>query len=200
MINRTTRAPSFDGFQSPNFTAVPDEVFDRLLADLSGAELKVLLYVIRRPFGLKTGSDRISKAQLAHGIQRRDGPALAHGTGLSRPPVRLPPPRGRWRTASAATASAGQLCLFMSVSLGPGGAVGESPHTGEYGPHCRIGHPPREFPAQTHRAPHQPTRPGPAGTGDPRPPPRGPAPRGPRSSRCPLHAGTAYVLRGPVCA
>ena len=35
--------PAFRGFQSPNYTMVPDEVFDDLMVDLSGAELKVLL-------------------------------------------------------------------------------------------------------------------------------------------------------------
>lgn len=33
----------FCGFRSPNTTPIPDEVFDELLADLSGAEVKVLL-------------------------------------------------------------------------------------------------------------------------------------------------------------
>jgi phage replication O-like protein O len=68
---------------------VPDELFDELLADLSGAELKVLLYIIRRTFGFKKGSDRISKAQLEKGIQRADGTILDRGTGLSRRAIRL---------------------------------------------------------------------------------------------------------------
>jgi phage replication O-like protein O len=79
----------FPGFRSPTYTIVPDELFDELLADLSGAELKVLLYIIRRTFGFKKGSDRISKAQLERGIQRRDGTVLDRGTGLSRRAIRL---------------------------------------------------------------------------------------------------------------
>jgi hypothetical protein len=43
----------FTGYASPNYTPVPDELFDEQLPDLSGAELKVLLYVIRRTFGFK---------------------------------------------------------------------------------------------------------------------------------------------------
>lgn len=79
----------FRGFHGPNYTQVPDELFDELMADLSGAELKVLLYVMRRTFGFKKGSDRISKSQLENGIQRRNGDALDRGTGLSRRAIRL---------------------------------------------------------------------------------------------------------------
>jgi hypothetical protein len=80
---------AFQGFQSPNTTPVPDELFDNLLPLLSGAELKVLLYVIRRTFGFKKGSDRISKSQLENGIKKADGSILDGGTGLSRRAIRL---------------------------------------------------------------------------------------------------------------
>ena len=43
----------FRGFDSPNYTQVPDILFDERMAHLSGAELKVLLYIIRRTFGFK---------------------------------------------------------------------------------------------------------------------------------------------------
>ena len=43
----------FKGYSKPNYTPVPDELFDEQLPDLSGAELKVLLYIIRRTFGFK---------------------------------------------------------------------------------------------------------------------------------------------------
>jgi len=79
----------FSGFESPNYTPVPDEVFDRLLARLTGAETKVLLYIIRRTFGFKKGSDRISKSQLESGIIRTNGEVIDYGTGLSRRAVRL---------------------------------------------------------------------------------------------------------------
>jgi phage replication O-like protein O len=78
----------FNGFRSPNYTQVPDELFDQLLGELSGAELKVLLYVLRRTFGFKKGSDRISRNQLERGISRRDGEVLDRGTGLSRRAIR----------------------------------------------------------------------------------------------------------------
>ena len=79
----------FQGFRSPNYTQVPDEFFDELLSLLSFGELKVLLYVMRRTFGFKKGSDRISKSQLETGITRTNGQVLDRGTGLSRRAIRL---------------------------------------------------------------------------------------------------------------
>jgi hypothetical protein len=36
--------PRFQGFTGPNYTQVPDEPFDELLPELSGAELKLSLH------------------------------------------------------------------------------------------------------------------------------------------------------------
>jgi phage replication O-like protein O len=77
----------FKGFRSPNTTPIPDEVFDELLADLSGAEVKVLLYICRRTFGWKKESDTISISQMMGGIVKKDGDVLDKGTGLSRDSV-----------------------------------------------------------------------------------------------------------------
>src|SRR6266508_5047024 len=74
----------FDGFSAPNGTFVPDDVFDVLMPELSEAELRVLLYVIRRTFGFKKNSDTISINQLIGGIKTRDGRVLDRGTGMSR--------------------------------------------------------------------------------------------------------------------
>jgi phage replication O-like protein O len=82
--NETTTM-TFRGFRSPNTTPIPDEVFDELLADLSGAELKVLLYICRRTFGWKKESDNISLNQMLRGITRKDGTRLDRGVGLSKP-------------------------------------------------------------------------------------------------------------------
>ncbi len=76
---------SFTGFTSPNTTPVPDQLFDELLTVLSGNELKVLLYIIRRTFGFKKQRDHISLNQMLRGIQRKDGKALDGGVGLSKP-------------------------------------------------------------------------------------------------------------------
>jgi hypothetical protein len=78
-------APQFEGFYVPNSTQVPDTLFDELLAELSGAELKVVLYIIRRTFGFKRQSDTISINQLLHGITKKNGEILDRGTGLTKP-------------------------------------------------------------------------------------------------------------------
>jgi hypothetical protein len=60
-------------------------VFDELLTVLTGAELRVLLYICRRTFGFKKDSDNISLNQLLHGLVKKDGNRLDAGTGLSKP-------------------------------------------------------------------------------------------------------------------
>lgn len=72
----------FEGFESPNTTPVPDVVFDRLLARLGEAELKSLLYIIRRTFGFKRDRDPISFNQFLRGITTRDGRVLDEGCGV----------------------------------------------------------------------------------------------------------------------
>src|SRR5215211_8005026 len=74
----------YEGFPSPNGTVVPDDVFDVLMPELSEAELRVLLYVIRRTFGFKKDSDSISLSQMVDGVKTRDGRVLDRGTGMSR--------------------------------------------------------------------------------------------------------------------
>jgi len=84
--NKTEGLPKpFLGFDGPNYTQVPDALFDELLAYLSGAEVKVLLYIIRRTFGFKKDSDTISLSQMLTGITTREGKVLDRGTGLSKP-------------------------------------------------------------------------------------------------------------------
>src|ERR1051326_7556198 len=80
-----TSTSAFAGFHSPNYTMVPDQLFDELLVTLSGAELKVLLYITRRTFGFKRESDAISISQMLHGITTKDGRVLDRGVGLSKP-------------------------------------------------------------------------------------------------------------------
>jgi hypothetical protein len=63
---------------------VPDELFDEQLPELSGAELKVLLYIVRRTFGFKKASDNISLNQLLTGIVTKAGERLDRGTGLTK--------------------------------------------------------------------------------------------------------------------
>ncbi|MBU0607283.1 MAG: replication protein, partial [Armatimonadetes bacterium] len=74
----------YEGFSTPNGTFVPDDVFDVLAPRLSEAELRVLLYIVRRTFGFGKHADAISLKQLTDGITARDGRVLDHGTGMSR--------------------------------------------------------------------------------------------------------------------
>jgi hypothetical protein len=53
MTKSTPQQITYKGYLSPNYIPVPDELFDEQLPDLSGSELKVLLYIIRRTFGFK---------------------------------------------------------------------------------------------------------------------------------------------------
>ncbi|MCB0486092.1 MAG: replication protein [Flavobacteriaceae bacterium] len=76
-----------NGFYAPNTTPIPDDVFDKLLAVLSGAELKVLLYICRRTFGFKKQKDSISLNQMVNGIKKKNGEVLDAGTGLGKASV-----------------------------------------------------------------------------------------------------------------
>lgn len=77
----------FVGFSSPNTTSVPDDFFDVLAPNLSEAELRVLIYILRRTFGFKKESDTISLKQMVEGISTHDGRTLDRGTGMSKPGV-----------------------------------------------------------------------------------------------------------------
>jgi DNA-binding transcriptional ArsR family regulator len=77
----------YKGIPSLNGTIVPDDIFDILMPLCSGAEFKVLAYIVRRTFGFKKESDAISLKQMVEGITTRDGKVLDRGTGLSKPTV-----------------------------------------------------------------------------------------------------------------
>lgn len=74
----------FEGIESPNGTIFPDALLDFVMPFLSPAEWKVCSYIVRRTFGWKKASDRISLEQICRGIVRRDGTALDYGTRLDR--------------------------------------------------------------------------------------------------------------------
>ncbi len=74
----------YQGLPSLNGTIVPDAVFDELMPVCSGAEFKVLCYIVRRTFGFKKESDSISLRQMIEGIRTKDGKVLDQGTGLSK--------------------------------------------------------------------------------------------------------------------
>jgi predicted transcriptional regulator len=79
----------YTGIPSLNGTIVPDDIFDILLPVCTGAEFKVLAYVVRRTFGFKKDSDTISLKQMVEGITTKGGKVLDHGTGLSKSTVAL---------------------------------------------------------------------------------------------------------------
>jgi DNA-binding transcriptional ArsR family regulator len=87
MTRDTAPQSTFDGFTSPNYTQVPDELFDLLMPQLADNELRVLLYIVRRTFGFKRNADTISLSQMIHGITTKDGQVLDSGTGLSKSTV-----------------------------------------------------------------------------------------------------------------
>ena len=75
----------FSGFSNPNYTQVPDELFDVLMPQLSDIELRVLMYIVRRTFGFKKSADNISLKQIVEGIRGKDGLPLDRGAGVSKP-------------------------------------------------------------------------------------------------------------------
>jgi hypothetical protein len=75
---------SFAGFERSNTTPIPDILFDELLTELSGAELKVLLYIMRRTWGFKKDADAISISQFQYGIVTHADVRLDSGCGIKR--------------------------------------------------------------------------------------------------------------------
>ena len=71
----------------PNTTQVPNAVLDWWLAELGNAELRVLLYLMRRTYGFQRSADAVSLTQLSGGISAADGRRLDRGTGLHRKTV-----------------------------------------------------------------------------------------------------------------
>jgi hypothetical protein len=69
------------------YTAVPNLVLDVLAPQLAEAELRVLLYLIRRIHGFHQQEDAVSLNQLCSGVTARGGERLDHGTGLCRKAV-----------------------------------------------------------------------------------------------------------------
>jgi len=137
----------FEGVESPNGTIFPDVLLDRVMAHLTGAEFKVLAYIVRRTFGFKKDSDTISLDQICNGITRRDGSILDQGTGLARKTAiaaihgleakgvvlcqrRSSPERGNLPT-SFALRFKGQPPSTLGTNSHQGG--GEMPHGGEEG-------------------------------------------------------------------
>ena len=75
------------GFQSPNYTQTPNDLFDELLPSLGLAELKVVLCVVRHTFGYHTDEVKLSIREIARftGLTAKsvmDGAEQAEAHGL----------------------------------------------------------------------------------------------------------------------
>jgi len=75
---------TFIGFTIPNYTLVPDEVFDFLLSKLSGSEIKTLLYITRRTFGYSKDSENISLKRMLKGYKYKDRNIVDKGVGIDK--------------------------------------------------------------------------------------------------------------------
>ena len=87
-INKEAYMERFKGFSRPNTTPTPDELFDYFLTELTHAELKVVLYIIRRTYGFQKNSDSISLNQISSGIMvkrgKNKGKQLDSGAGITK--------------------------------------------------------------------------------------------------------------------
>lgn len=59
-------------------------IIDNYVDILTGAEFKVLWYILRHTYGWQKSFDKLSITQICNGIKKRDGTILDRGTGLSR--------------------------------------------------------------------------------------------------------------------
>ena len=83
-MSKSPELPAFDGWDTPRFTPIPDQLFDEWLPHLSGTQVKVLLYIMRRTYGFKKNYDAISLSQITDGIVKRDGERLDWGAGVAK--------------------------------------------------------------------------------------------------------------------
>ena len=56
---------NFEGFEIVSYTQTPDIIYDVLLKVLNGAELKMLMCIVRKTFGFRKYSDNISLSQIS---------------------------------------------------------------------------------------------------------------------------------------
>jgi DNA-binding PadR family transcriptional regulator len=75
----------FEGFPdvTGNFTQVPNIAF-QIMHELSGAEYKCLMYIIRHTYGFDEPIKAITLDEFQNGRKRRDGTRMDKGTGLSK--------------------------------------------------------------------------------------------------------------------
>jgi|GEM_PF-2595713 len=74
----------FEGFPPEKQTWDFPTLMNGWVHELTGAEFKVLWYIVRHTFGWQKTGDSISYRQFQEGIQRKDNTWLDRGTGLGR--------------------------------------------------------------------------------------------------------------------
>lgn len=75
--------PPFAGYGQPTFTQIPDYFLDHQMHTLTGAAVKVMLYIFRHTYGYRKTCDAISYQQFVTGIVRADGQIVDQGAGIS---------------------------------------------------------------------------------------------------------------------
>lgn len=75
--------PGFPTTLEKSFWQFPS-IINGHVHSLSGAEFKVLWYILRHTFGWQKEHDKISITQICNGITKRNGEVVDRGTGLSR--------------------------------------------------------------------------------------------------------------------
>jgi hypothetical protein len=86
-VNRTALLKQMaNGFPAPqsNYSRVPNALID-FLPLLSGADVKVLLYIIRHTWGYGDELKRITINDFVDGRQRKNGESIDRGAGVTRP-------------------------------------------------------------------------------------------------------------------
>jgi len=79
----------FPGFPEPQQTWNFPNCINGWVGRLTGAEFKVLWYILRHTYGWQKEEDSISIIQFCKGIKKRDGGWLDKGTGLNKETVTL---------------------------------------------------------------------------------------------------------------
>lgn len=79
----------FSGFDEPtqNWSKLPHALVAALPLIETGAELKVILYILRHTWGFRDDEKRITLDEFESGRRRADGTRFDEGTGLSRPSI-----------------------------------------------------------------------------------------------------------------
>jgi len=83
-MNKNNQNSKFPGFPDPNQSWNFPIILNGYVHILTGAEFKVLWYILRHTYGWQKIEDAISLTQLEEGIIKKSGDFLDKGTGLSR--------------------------------------------------------------------------------------------------------------------